>query len=96
MVSKKSKTKSKTKRKVGRKTKRNTKHNTKHHVKRRKSKKITDTVRKFARKAEKTGFKVIKSTGDLGIEFLKIGARVPKQMVHDSRLLGRKFRKKFK
>ena len=39
--------------------------------------------------------RTLKDTTGLGMKFLRVGSRVPKQMVHDSRLLGKKFRRKF-
>ena len=70
----------------------------KHRNKKRRSKtgkKIMRKVRKLARTVKKTGMKTIKGTTGLGMKFLRVGSRVPEQMMHDSRLLGKKFRRKF-
>ena len=58
-------------------------------------KKMMRKVRKLARTIKKTGMKTIKGTAGLGMKFLRVGSRVPEQMMHDSRLLGKKFRRKF-
>jgi len=58
-------------------------------------KKMMRKVRKLARTIKKTGMKTIKGTTGLGMKFLRVGSRVPEQMIHDSRLLGKKFRRKF-
>lgn len=67
------------------------KHRTKHH-----KKKHGMNGRKFARTAKKIGIGAIRDTGRLGMGFLKIGSRIPGQMIHDSRLLGKKIHKKIK
>ena len=58
-------------------------------------KKMMRRVKKLARTVKKTGMRTIKDTTGLGMKFLRVGSRVPKQMVHDSKLLGKKFRRKF-
>ena len=67
------------------------KHKTKHH-----KKKHGMNGRKFARTAKKIGIGAIRDTGRLGMGFLKIGSRIPGQMIHDSRLLGKKIHKKIR
>jgi|TARA_B110001450_G_scaffold252277_1_gene273736 hypothetical protein len=67
------------------------KHRTKHH-----KKKHGMNGRKFARTAKKIGIGAIRDTGRLGMGFLKIGSRIPGQMIHDSRLLGKKIHKKIR
>jgi hypothetical protein len=85
---------------VNRKNKvsRGRKTHTKHGRKKRRSKtgkKIMRKVRKMAKTIKKTSMRTLKDTTGLGMKFLRVGSRVPKQMIHDSRLLGKKFRRKF-
>ena len=58
-------------------------------------KKMMRKVKKLTRTVKKTGMRTIKDTTGLGMKFLRVGSRVPKQMIHDSKLLGKKFRRKF-
>ena len=45
---------------------------------------------------KKFGTRAVKKTTRLGMKFLRVGSRVPGQIVRDSRLLGKKIRRKIR